>query len=81
MDDRFGEVSPVAGAFFEALGCPTLLCILGNRMFFNMKEAGEHGVNVGTNWDSYTHSAMRFEESLHVDSDTEFVTSLIYAII
>ena len=40
------------------LGSPTLLCILGSRMFFNLKEAGEHGVNVGTNWSSYSHSAL-----------------------
>ena len=63
------------------LANPSILSPIGCRLLMNMKEAGEHGVNVGTNWDSYTHSAMRFEESLLVDSDTEFVTSLIYAII
>ena len=26
-----------------ALGSPAFLCILGSRMFFNLKEAGEHG--------------------------------------
>ena len=26
-------------------------------MFFNLREAAEHGVNVGTNWASYPQSA------------------------
>ena len=43
-------------------GAPTLLCVLGSRMFFNLKEAAEHGVNVGTNWSSYSHSAIHFDE-------------------
>lgn len=47
----------------NAFGSPTLLCILGSRIFFNLKEAAAHGVNVGTNWSSYSHSAIRFEES------------------
>ena len=32
-----------------ALGNPSLLTILGSRMLFNLKEAGELGVNEGTN--------------------------------
>lgn len=35
-------------------------------MFFNLKEAGEHGVNAGTNWSSYSNStttAIRFDAS------------------
>ena len=40
----------------------TLLCILGSHIFFNLKEAAEHGVNVGTNWSSYSHSAIHFNE-------------------
>ena len=39
-------------------------------MFFNLKEAAEHGVNVGTNWSSYSHSAIRFEDA---NSHSEFV--------
>lgn len=31
-------------------------------MLFNLKEAAEHGVNVGTNWSSQWHTTMRFEE-------------------
>ena len=37
-------------------------------MFFNIKEAAEHGVNIGTNWASYLPSiseeAIRFEPVL-----------------
>ena len=54
--------SLVPAIILEAIGSPTLLCILGSRMFFNLKEAAEHGVNVGTNWSSYSHSAIRFDE-------------------
>ena len=52
----------VAGAVFNTLGSPTLLSVLGSHMFFNLKEAAEHNVNVGTNWASYTHSAIHFDE-------------------
>ena len=34
--------------------------MLGNRMFLNMKAAGEHGVNGGTDWVSYTASSIHF---------------------
>ena len=40
-------------AVTNVLGSPTLLCIFGSRMFFNLREAGEHGVNEGTNWSSH----------------------------
>ena len=50
------------------LGNPTLLCILGSRMFFNLKEAAEYGVNVGTNWSSYSHSAIHYEEMHEMDN-------------
>ena len=56
------ETSLAPTAILEALDSPTLLCILGSRMFFNLKEAAEHNVNVGTNWSSYSHSAIRFDE-------------------
>ena len=51
------------GAILEAIGSPALLCILGNHIFFNLKEAAAHGVNIGTNWSSYTRSAIQFDEA------------------
>lgn len=59
LDDVFGP-SLVPSAALQVLGSPSLLCILGSHMFFNLKEAAEHNVNVGTNWSSYEHSAIRF---------------------
>ena len=32
----------------EGLGSPTLLCILGSRLFFSLKKAGEYRENVRT---------------------------------
>ena len=49
-------------ALLEGFGSPTLLCVAGSRMFFNLKEAAEHGVNIGTNWSSHTQSTMQFDE-------------------
>ena len=49
-------------------------------MFFNLKEAAEHGVNVGTNWSSYSHSAIRFDESQTTErqsGDIEYVESCV----
>ena len=73
LDNRFAITSLFANAIFQGLGSPTLLCIFGSRMFFNLKEAAGHGVNIGTNWTSYSLSAIRFEdESFH----SRFVESL-----
>lgn len=63
------------GAVLQALGSPTLLCIMGSRMFFSVKEAAEHGINVGTNWSSYTHSAIHFEEPQNGDEQNQYVTT------
>ena len=63
--DLFNTTNAVALNVINVLGNPILLCILGSRMFFNLKEAAEHGVNVGTNWSSYSQSAtstMHFNE-------------------
>ena len=61
-------MAPTLTSVIQAAGSPTLLCILGSRMFFNIKEAAEHGVNIGTNWASYLPSipeeAIRFEPVL-----------------
>lgn len=38
----------------------SLLCVLGSRMFFHMKEAGERGVNEGTSYRLKTISQMEF---------------------
>ena len=48
----------------NALGSPTLQCVLGSRLFFNLKEAGERGVNEGTNWASYTLTGIDFSDPI-----------------
>ena len=53
--------SPTIGIILANLGNPILLCMLGSHLFFNLREAAERGVNVGTNWSSYSHSAIYFE--------------------
>ena len=76
FDDRLADTI-VTGAVFQGLGSPTLLCILGSRIVFNLKEAAEHGVNVGTNWASYQHSAlsaMQFDEPHIGGAQHEYVT-------
>ena len=62
LGDTFAEPFLVQ-ALLSGFGSPTLLCVAGSRMFFNVKEAAEHGVNIGTNWASYTHSAIQFDET------------------
>ena len=62
MGNRFSGKNPYLPSVLNALGSPTLLCILGSRLFFNLKEAGEHGVNEGTNWGSHTVSSIHFED-------------------
>ena len=70
--ELFATTSVEVSSVFDALGSPTLLCILGSRMLFNLKEAAEHGVNIGTNWTSYstTLAAIGFEEHLELETGT-----------
>lgn len=63
VGDRF-ELGTEGDIVVLTLGSPALLCVIGNRMFFNLKEAAEHGVNIGTNWSSYSHSAIHFDKPL-----------------
>ena len=47
-----------------AAGSPILLCILGSHLLINLKEAGELGVNKGTNYRSRTISDVEFADGL-----------------
>ena len=69
--------NPLAEALLQTLGSPTILCIIGSRMFFNLKEAAEHGINIGTNWSSYSHSAIRFDEPQSAEQQPQYVTCTI----
>ena len=57
LASRFRTKNMVVEAVFSALDNPTLLCVLGSRMFFNLLEAGERGVNGGTNWSSHARTS------------------------
>ena len=46
------------------IGNPSLLSMLGSRMFFNLREAAEHGVNKGTNWGSYAVTKIDFMDGV-----------------
>ena len=72
LHNKYGT-SLVSSTVLNALGSPALLCVLANRMFINLKQAAEHGVNVGTNWNSYEHSAIRFEEPNRNDETEQWV--------
>ena len=54
-----------AAAILLAAGSPTLLCILGGHLLINLKEAGELGVNEGTNYRSGSISDIDFAEGEH----------------
>ena len=62
------EMSPtepaVVSYIFGLLASTTPLCILGSRIFFNLKEAAERGITVGTNWASYSQSTIDFAEPM-----------------
>ncbi|EJD03182.1 uncharacterized protein FOMMEDRAFT_134292 [Fomitiporia mediterranea MF3/22] len=44
------EASVVTQTITYALGSTSFLCILGSRMLFNLKEAGQNGLNEGTSY-------------------------------
>ncbi|EJD00596.1 uncharacterized protein FOMMEDRAFT_159344 [Fomitiporia mediterranea MF3/22] len=54
--------SPFVANLLTAAGNPTLLCVLGSHLLINLKEAGEMGVNEGTNYRSRTVSNISFAE-------------------
>ena len=51
----------IANAFLSdilaSLGNPAFLCVLGSRMLFNLKEAGERGQNEGTSYNATSKTA------------------------
>ena len=73
MEDKLDD-SFVVSNLLTGFGSPTLLCVAGSHMFFNLKEAAEHGVNIGTNWSSYSHSAIHFDESQIASGHPKYVT-------
>ena len=72
VNDSLPSATLLAEAVMQTLGNPTLLSILGSRMFFNLKEAAEHGINTGTNWISHELIAGCSEEPDRSSWDIEY---------
>ena len=62
LGDQLSTNDATMTVMFSVFGSPILLCILGNRMFFNLKEVAEIGVNIG-DWHSYSYSELIGEPS------------------
>ena len=54
--------SPVVAIIFTTVSNPIFLCILGGQLLINLKEAGELGVNEGTNYRSTSVTVIDFAE-------------------
>ena len=46
-------------------------------MLFNLKEAAEHGVNIGTKWSLYPQSSIGFEEPQTSEQQIECVERML----
>lgn len=62
MDFKLVVSNGFLGILLESLGRPNLLCVLGSNMLFNLKDAGERGLNQGTSYrvNSRSISAIEF---------------------
>ncbi|OCB83941.1 hypothetical protein A7U60_g9150 [Sanghuangporus baumii] len=61
-------INPLASNLLNALGSPTLLCILGGQLLINLKEAGSRDVNGGTDYTPRSLSNIDFGEH-NVDNE------------
>ena len=57
--------SDINNSVLSSIGSPAFLSLLGSRLFFNMKRAGERGVNVYSNFATYSFSNIVFAGSGH----------------
>lgn len=76
VGNRFAGSNQYLPSILNGLGSPTLQCVLGSRLFFNLKEAGERGVNEGTNWGSHTVVSMDFSKKEGDGTAIRYVESL-----
>ena len=68
MSFLIGSKSTVLSNVIGALGSPTFLCILCSRLFYNIKEAADMGVNEGTNYRALTLSMPQFASPVIADA-------------
>lgn len=63
MEFKVTDTNDYLAILFTLLGSPTFLCIMGSNVLFNLKEAGERGLNQGISYywsSSASISAMDF---------------------
>ena len=53
-------------AFFDTLGIPSLLCVLGSHLLIHLREAAEEGRNEGTSYRPKSFSAIEFEQGVEL---------------
>ncbi|EJC99477.1 uncharacterized protein FOMMEDRAFT_160536 [Fomitiporia mediterranea MF3/22] len=64
------DTSVSLALLLEQFGSRSFLCILGSRVFFNMKEAGKLGVNEGTSYRMKSVSNIEFKQPVGSDAST-----------
>ena len=67
------DIAPLAAYILSAAGSPTLLCVLGGQLLIHLKEAGERGVNSGTNYTPRNASDIEFGEVSLYASSPEYI--------
>ncbi|EJD06090.1 uncharacterized protein FOMMEDRAFT_153453 [Fomitiporia mediterranea MF3/22] len=72
---KVSGTSPLVSYFLDVAGNPALLCVLGSHLLINLKEAGELGVNGGTNYRSKTRNRYTAGAPAAADSNGEGTSS------
>ncbi|KAL5476904.1 hypothetical protein ACEPAI_3090 [Sanghuangporus weigelae] len=70
VEASIDEISPFVAYLLSAAGSPILLCVLGGQLLINLKEAGERGVNGGTNYTPTSVSDIDFGENGAIEEQT-----------
>lgn len=61
IQDRILAPNYYVVVLLQAIGNPSFLCVLGSRLLVNLREAGELGLNEGTNYRLSTRSVSGME--------------------
>ncbi|EJC99466.1 uncharacterized protein FOMMEDRAFT_160521 [Fomitiporia mediterranea MF3/22] len=69
MEIKLVPTNDNLATLIQQAGNPAFLCILGSRLFFNMKEAGKLGVNEGTSYRMKSLSNIEFEQTQPAGSE------------
>ena len=74
IQSKLFKSSTIVVIVLQSLGNASFLCIIGSRLIFNLREAGELGVNEGTNYrvSSQSASEIEFAEGDVLGQDSSF---------